>query len=71
MGKYVAVANALRAKPEKWAIIRENAPANLPWQIRHGKVRGFAPAGSFEAVGRTTEKGSKFVTVYARFVGEK
>jgi hypothetical protein len=73
VGKYVAIANALRKRPLEWAIVSGDTQGNLASMIRKGKVKGFSPAGSFEAVSRTnpenTSRTNPRCTVYARFVG--
>jgi hypothetical protein len=68
-GVYVDIAKALRQNPGKWAIVRHDGQGNLAVFIRQGKVKGFAPAGSFEAVSRANGLGRNHATVYARFVG--
>lgn len=70
--KFLAVADALRANPNVWAVIRENISpgtgGGLVYRIKSG-VGPFAPARSFEAkcVGPAGGSASK---VYARYVGE-
>ena len=68
-GVYVAVADALRKRSGQWAIVSEDSQGNLAVYIRAGKVQGFAPAGSFEAVSRANGLGRGRATVYARFIG--
>jgi hypothetical protein len=72
-GRYVAIANALRKRPEKWAVVSADTAGNLAVYIRQGKVKGFAPAGSFEAVSRVNagyaDRKTMRFTVYARFIG--
>jgi len=68
-GVYVHIAKALRQNPGKWAIVRQDGQGNLAVYIRQGKVKGFAPAGSFEAVSRANGLGRNHATVYARYVG--
>ena len=73
VGKYVAIANALRKRPLEWAIVSGDTQGNLASLITKGKVKGFAPAGSFEAVSRVNagyaDRKSVRCTVYARFIG--
>jgi hypothetical protein len=73
VGKYVAIANALKNRPGEWAIVSRETQGNLASIIKKGKVRGFAPAGSFEAVSRinpdNTSRSNPRCTVYARYIG--
>lgn len=72
-GVYVAIAEALRENPGQWAVVSEDAQGNLASFINRGKVKGFAPAGSFEAVSRVnpgyTSRNNMRATIYARFIG--
>ena len=72
-GRYVAIAEALRKRPGKWAVVSADTQGNLAGFINKGRVKGFAPAGSFEAVSRVNagyaDRNSMRFTVYARFVG--
>jgi hypothetical protein len=68
-GVYVDIAKALRQNPGKWAIVRRDGQGNLAIFIRRGQVKGFAPAGSFEAVSRANGLGRGHATIYARYVG--
>lgn len=63
-----AIAEALRARPNKWAKIAEGSrDSALVSKIKKGTHSAFAPEGSFEATSRRDEDGD--ITVWARFVG--
>lgn len=70
-GKYTAFAEALRANPEKWALLAagegedrtEKGSKGTAQNIRRGTMKDFKPKGAFEAVA----EGGK---IWARFVGE-
>jgi hypothetical protein len=62
------IAVQLRARPGQWALIMEGLPhSSIGSLISRGKLRAYAPAGTFEAVARTANGGQ---SIYARFVGE-
>ena len=65
------VVAALKARPGEWALIRTvssvSSATSTAYQIRSARLSAFAPAGSFEAVSRTTNGEYR---VYARYVGE-
>lgn len=69
-GKHAGIAAQLRAKPGEWAIIDlfdESArAAAMAYVIKTAKLRAYAPAGAYEAKGRTVDGEHR---VYARFVG--
>lgn len=66
VGKWEAVAEELRARPNEWALVHTGAAAAVR-SIKTGQYRGMTP-GDFEAVGRSRPDGK--TDVYARFVGE-
>ena len=63
----------LRNNPGHWGMLEEfpvekrHDAGMLAWQIRHGKLVAFRPAGTFEASARTE---GDLVKVYARFKEE-
>lgn len=63
-----AVAADLRAHPDRWGLIRISPGSyGLAWHVRTGRqLSAFRPAGSFEAVARSTPAG---IATYARYVG--
>jgi hypothetical protein len=66
--RWQAIAEELRAHPERWAVVVESTSGACgAWvnRIRTGKS-AFKPAGAFEAVSRAD---GKEVRVYARYVG--
>ena len=70
MAKYQAVADELRANPERWAIIAEDLAAGscgtLASRIRKG-TGPFAPKGAFET--RCSAPAGGRGQVYARYIG--
>ncbi|MGW1998390.1 hypothetical protein [Embleya sp. NPDC001921] len=66
----IAIAAALKARPNEWAIVHVAAASalanNKATQIRAGRARAFTPAGAFEAKTRVVDGEYR---VYARFVG--
>ena len=72
-GKYVRIADALRQRPGEWAVVSEDSQGNLAYYIKHGKLKGFSPPRSFEAVSRINpgyeSRNNMRSTVYARFIG--
>lgn len=61
------IAIQLRARPGKWAVIVEGYPhASVASLITRGKVRAYAPAGTYEAVARTVGGAQH---IYARYIG--
>lgn len=72
--RHLAAAEALKGRPNEWAIVDkyENARSayQLAYLIRNGKISAYRPAGKFEATmrARTSSDESPFV-VYARYLG--
>ena len=66
-GAWAGVAEKLRDRPGEWAFVGRVSPSTST-QIKRGLLRGFAPAGDFEAVTRNQADGK--ADVYARYVGE-
>lgn len=68
--KYSEVAEALRANPNKWAVVQTfplgRQAGSLAFNIRSGLVKAFRPVGAFEA---TARKNGDETSVYARYVG--
>lgn len=64
---HAPIAVVLKSKPGEWARVGDYDSARISSQmayvIRTGRLAAYAPAGSFEAVGRLGE-------VWARYVGE-
>lgn len=67
-GKHRKIADQLREHPGKWALIGRSMAPSMVTQIRKGLIAPYAPAGSFEAVGRNYV--DKRCDLYVRFVGE-
>jgi hypothetical protein len=71
--KYQPIADALRARPGKWAVVLEDTPTGscgtFAFKVRTG-YGPFAPERSFEAktVGPAAGRSAK---VYARYVGDE
>lgn len=63
LDKYVALREALRARPGEWAVLKRDAAQSYSTQI----IQRPAWAG-FETTARTQENGR--FTVYVRYVGE-
>lgn len=64
------IADELRARPGQWGVVFEGpggAGGGMVTHIRLGQVACFAPAGDFDATGRTQ---NGVTTVYARYVGD-
>lgn len=62
------IAEALRKKPGKWALVAEGEKNDgLAVRIRTGKAKSFA-VGTWEATSRRNEEGT--IDIYARFVGD-
>lgn len=63
------IAIQLRRRPGVWALVLEGGShASAASLISHGRIRPYAPAGSFEAVARTV---NGMQSIYARYVGEQ
>jgi hypothetical protein len=68
--RFNAVADELRAKPGRWAVIAElpgRSRTALATHVRVGAIACFTPAGDFEAASRQTPG---LTTVYARYLGD-
>ena len=64
---WAVIAQELKDKPGKWAVVHEGAPdPKLATRIEAGLSPWFRPAGTFEATQRSN--GAIF-TIYARYVG--
>lgn len=62
------IAVQLRQRPGEWALIVEGyAHSSMGSLISRGKIRPYAPAGTYEAVARSVN-GTH--SIYARYVGE-
>lgn len=67
------IADTLRQHPGRWAEIEDDAPGSLTGNIRSGRISSFAPAGSFDAIGRLARKtpdGRRYFRVWATYLGE-
>ena len=60
-----SVADALRANPNRWALVKKDAAHTIAWQIQHGRIAAFRQ-GVFEAVVRKQPSGK--YNVFARCV---
>ena len=70
-GKYVHIAEALRQSPSAWALVFEDTHKNYALWIKQAILKGFEPAGSFEATCRNQDQKTGVAgKIYARFVGE-
>lgn len=70
LGTYTALADELRSRPGRWAVIFEGPKSErsaLATHVRHGVLTAFTPPGDFDAAARVRD-GVR--TVYARYVGE-
>lgn len=68
--RYGAIADELRARPGRWAVIAEfpgRSRTSLATHVRVGAIACFTPAGDFDAVSRQVFGLS---TIYARYVGD-
>jgi hypothetical protein len=68
--RWTEVAEELRARPGRSAVIAESAGrtnADLCRRINRGLMHPFTPAGSFEA---TTRQEDGIVTTYVRYLGD-
>lgn len=64
--QYVAIAEALKARPGEWAkIIDGSKDTSVVTKIKKGSLAAFEPEGAFDATGRRSEDG--YITVWARF----
>jgi hypothetical protein len=62
------IARQLRQRPGEWALIIEGfTHSSMGSLISRGKIRPYAPAGTYEAVARAI---SGAHNIYARYVGE-
>lgn len=65
------IAAKLRKRPGEWArigVYKSGASmSSTAYHVRHGNVAAYAPAGTFEAVGRTADG---VHGVWARYIGE-
>lgn len=62
------VADALRARPGEWALVRKDTSSTHATYIKQARIVAFAPAGSFDA--RSVQVGDGKADIYARFIGE-
>lgn len=63
-----AIANDLRANPDKWGVVYEDTKdPSISYRIKNGRSPWFQPAGSFDA--EYHRDGSVFI-VYAKYLGE-
>jgi len=70
-GKYVPIAETLRQQPGRWALVFENTHKNYALWMKQGILKGFDPAGAFEATCRAqNQKTGVAGQIYARFVGK-
>ena len=63
------IAAALRANPGRWALVLERVAISNAGNISAGKIKAYAPAGSFQGTVRKRPDGDRY-DVYARYVGE-
>lgn len=67
------IAEALRARPNEWALVLRGIHSSYSSQINHGKLSAFKPAGTFEArsVGTAAkdENGKPTHDLYVRYIG--
>lgn len=64
--QYIAIADALKARPGQWAkIIDGSKDTSVVTKIKKGTLAAFEPEGAFDATGRRSEDG--YITVWARF----
>jgi len=62
------IARQLRQRPGEWALIVEGLThASMGSLISRGKIRPYAPAGSYEAVARAVNGANN---IYARYMGD-
>jgi hypothetical protein len=68
-----SIANALKGRPNTWAIVQEYAMTEPYWKatvlglaIRNGSRAAYEPKGTYEATVRSSDD---TVKVYARYVG--
>lgn len=60
------VAVQLRTRPGEWALIVDDYPhASVASLITRGKIRAYAPAGTYQAVARMVDGTQR---IYARYV---
>jgi hypothetical protein len=70
-GKYVHIAEALRQRPGEWALVFEDIHKNYALWMKQAILKGFEPAGAFEATCRNQDQKTGVAgKIYARFVGE-
>ena len=72
-GKYVPIADALRARPGEWALISSDGWSSSAHYIQKGVLLGFQPRGAFQAVlrNRRIEDGQPRFDVWVRYVGDQ
>jgi hypothetical protein len=72
-GRWAPIAAALKERPGEWAVIAEGLKPGtsgpMVTRIKKGQRGCWAPAGAFEARGRSN--GDGLVRLYARYVGEQ
>lgn len=66
--RWYEIAEALRAKPGAWALVRSGIYPSAPRSIKRGLLVAFRPAGSFDAVMRSVKDGRG--DLWARYIGE-
>lgn len=66
--RHPAIAEALRGRPGRWALVMEGVASSNATNIKQGTNAAYAPAGDFEATVHKRPDGK--YDIYARFVGE-
>lgn len=69
--KYQPVVDMLKQYPGRWALLMGAHQQPMATFIKQGKVKGFEPAGAFEATARKGRivNGKKKWDIYVRYVG--
>lgn len=63
------IADALKKNPNEWAIVANDVNPSVVTHIRKGRLKPFAPAGSFEASGQGRNENGYTKELYVRFIG--
>ena len=67
---WATIAQRLKENPNEWAVVANDVNPSVVTHIRKGRLKAFAPLGSFEASGQGRNEDGYTKELYVRFVGE-
>lgn len=63
------IASKLKSNPNEWAVVASDVNPSVVTHIRRGRLKPFAPEGSFEASGQGRNENGYTKELYVRYVG--